>query len=124
MPFDQRSLIHQEAWFPPCFVRQNQPKTFYLFVHFRPFPNQNVQVFFPLLFPMDSASLKILDIQLQEVGAKRRLNGTSKVNTRTDRRTNRLIECMGPEGRCFENNYAQFTNGDHNDPPVSKCVRK
>ena len=26
MPFDQRSLIHQEAWFPPCFVRQNQPK--------------------------------------------------------------------------------------------------
>ena len=26
MPFDQRSLIHQEAWFPPCFVGQNQPK--------------------------------------------------------------------------------------------------
>ena len=25
-PFDQRSLIHREAWFPPCFVRQNQPK--------------------------------------------------------------------------------------------------
>ena len=24
-PFDQRSLIHREAWFPPCFVRQNQP---------------------------------------------------------------------------------------------------
>ena len=24
MPFDQRSLIHLEAWFPPCFVRQNQ----------------------------------------------------------------------------------------------------
>ena len=24
-PFDQRSLIHGEAWFPPCFVRQNQP---------------------------------------------------------------------------------------------------
>ena len=24
MPFDQRSLIHREAWFPPCFVRQNQ----------------------------------------------------------------------------------------------------
>ena len=23
-PFDQRSLIHWEAWFPPCFVRQNQ----------------------------------------------------------------------------------------------------
>ena len=26
IPFDQRSLIHREAWFPPCFVRQNQPK--------------------------------------------------------------------------------------------------
>ena len=25
-PFDQRSLIHLEAWFPPCFVRQNQQK--------------------------------------------------------------------------------------------------
>ena len=23
IPFDQRSLIHREAWFPPCFVRQN-----------------------------------------------------------------------------------------------------
>ena len=26
MPFDQRSLIHRQAWFPPCFVRQKQPK--------------------------------------------------------------------------------------------------
>ena len=26
-PFDQRSLIHREAWFPPCFVRQHQQKT-------------------------------------------------------------------------------------------------
>ena len=25
-PFDQRSLILREAWFPPCFVRQNQQK--------------------------------------------------------------------------------------------------
>ena len=23
IPFDQRSLIHREALFPPCFVRQN-----------------------------------------------------------------------------------------------------
>ena len=67
--------------------------------------------FFPLLFPKDSESLKIFDIRLQEVGAKRRLNGTSKVNRhtnkqtygQTDRRTFRLIESIGPEGRCFEN---------------------
>ena len=26
IPFYQRSLIHREAWFPPCFVRQNQQK--------------------------------------------------------------------------------------------------
>ena len=25
-PFNQRSLVHREAWFPPCFIRQNQPK--------------------------------------------------------------------------------------------------
>jgi hypothetical protein len=49
---------------------------------FRPLPNKNVQMldhFFPLLFPMDYESLKILDIRLWEVGAKRPLKGTSKV---------------------------------------------
>ena len=25
-PFDQRSLTHREAWFPPCCVRQNHQK--------------------------------------------------------------------------------------------------
>ena len=50
--------------------------------NFRPLPNKNVQMldhFFPLLFPKNSESLKILDIRLREVGAKRPLNGTSKV---------------------------------------------
>ena len=55
-----------------------------LFLHgdFRPLPNKNVQMldhFFPLLFPKDSKSLKILDIRLWEKGAKRPLNGTSKM---------------------------------------------
>ena len=54
----------------------------------------------------------ILDnFQKWEVGAKRPLNRTSKVNTHTDRHTDgqthrqtfRLIEIIGPEGRCFEN---------------------
>ena len=47
----------------------------------RPLANKDVQMldhFFPLLFPKDSESLKILDIRLREVGAKRPLNGTSK----------------------------------------------
>jgi hypothetical protein len=44
IPFDQSSLIHREAWFPPCLVRQNQKKN-YFFLHgdFRPLPNKNVQ---------------------------------------------------------------------------------
>ena len=37
-PFDQRSLIHREAWFPPCFVGQNQQKNnFFLRGNFRQF---------------------------------------------------------------------------------------
>ena len=62
---------------------------------------QNVQIL-PILFPKDSTSLKILYIRLKEVGAKICLNSTSKVNTRTHTQTNRLIESIGPEGRCFE----------------------
>ena len=78
---------------------------------FRPLTNKNVQMldhFFPLLFPEDSESLKIFDIRLRKVGAKRPLNGTSKVNiqthTQTHRRTFWLIKSIGPEGRCFKIN--------------------
>merc|ERR1712105_119647 len=46
---------------------------------FRPLPNKNIQMldhFFPTLFPKDSESLKILDIRLRKVGAKRPLKKT------------------------------------------------
>ena len=83
---------------------------------FRPLPNKNVQIWdhlFPLLFPKDSKSLKNLDIQLREMGAKRRFNVTSKVNTRTDGHTHtqtfRLIKSIGPEGRCFDKS-TQWSN--------------
>ena len=52
--------------------------------NFTPFIIESCQIwdhFFPLLFPQ---SLEMLDIWLQEVGAEKRLNGTSKVNRRTD----------------------------------------
>ena len=65
-------------------------KIFFLRSDFWQFSNKNVQIwddFFPLLFPNDSESLKILDIGLWEVGAKRRLNGTLKVNTHKDGQT-------------------------------------
>ena len=45
-----------------------------------------------LFFPKDSESLKILDIRLREVGAKRQLNDTSKVNTHTDTQTDRQTD--------------------------------
>ena len=60
-------------------------QNFFLHGDFRPLPNKNVQMldhFFPLLFPKDFESLTILDIRLQEVGAKIPLNGTSKVKRR------------------------------------------
>ena len=59
---------------------ESAKKNFFLRGDFRPLPNKNVQMldhFFPLLFPQDSASLKILDIRLQEVGAKRPLKKTN-----------------------------------------------
>ena len=35
IPFDKRSLIHREAWFPPCFVRHNQQKKQNFLYHFQ-----------------------------------------------------------------------------------------
>ena len=65
--------------------------------HFKQLSNKNVQIwhnFFPLLFPKESESLKILDIRFWEVGAKKRLNGTSKVNTQTDKQTDRRTDIL------------------------------
>ena len=84
--------MHWEAMFPPCFVRQNQHTFFFCAAIFDNFQTK-MFIFeitsFHYFSPKDSESLKILDIQLREGGAKRRLNGTSKVNTHTDRRTDR-----------------------------------
>ena len=92
----------------PKFARKKKNKK--LRRDFTPFTSKSFQIrdhFFALLLPKDCASLKFLDIQPWEVGAKRRLNGTSKMNTwtdkQTDKRTFRLIESIGPEGQCFEN---------------------
>ena len=75
MHFDQSSLFRREVWFPPCFVTQNQQKSIFfcaaILDHFQ--QQQKIKIwdnFFPLLFPKDSESLKFLDIQLREVGAK------------------------------------------------------
>jgi hypothetical protein len=65
-----------------CKAKSAKKNNFFFRGNFRPLPNKNVQIldhFFPLLFPKDSESLKMLDIRLREEGAKRPLNGTSKV---------------------------------------------
>ena len=87
-----------------------QKLTFFARGNFTPFISTSFQIwehFIPLLFPKDSEYLIILDIQLWEVGAKRRFNGTSKVNRRTYGRTHwqifRLIERIGRKGQFFEN---------------------
>ena len=94
-----------------CSLRQNSPKN-KLFLHsnFTPFIRKIFQIwdhFFPLLFAKDSQSVKCLEIWFREMGAKRGIKSTSKVNrhtrTRTHERTFRLIESINTEGRCFEN---------------------
>ena len=60
-------------------AKSAKKKNFFLGGDFRPLPNKNVQMldhFFPILFPKDSESLKILDIGLREVGTKRPLKKT------------------------------------------------
>ena len=60
------------------------------------------------------------------MGAKRRLSGTSKVNTKTNTQTdlqthrqtdniwtNQLIESIGPEGQCFENEEEEKKKKTH-----------
>ena len=72
---------------------EEKKKLFFLRGDFRSVPNKNVQMldhFFPLFFPKDSESLKLLDIRLREVGANRPSNGTSKVNRQTDKQTDIL----------------------------------
>ena len=54
-----------------------------------------------------------MDIRRREVGAKIHLNGTSE-SKQTDKHThgwtNRLIESIGPEGRCFKKCLAAQDN--------------
>ena len=75
-------IVAPMPWEGGPWQNQQQQKNFFLRGNFTPLPKKNVQMldhFFPLFLPKDSESLKILDIQFWEVGAKRLLKGTSKV---------------------------------------------
>ena len=94
-------------------VKKITKKNFFLRRDFKRLSNKNVQIcdqFFPLLFPKDSESLKILDIGLQEMGAKRRLNGTSKVNRRTNRRTDGQAKLLSMHNSSISNYFSSKSN--------------
>ena len=79
-------------------------KKLFLRGNFRPLPFKNVQMldhFFPLLFPKDSESLKILDIRLWEVGAKKPLK-----KTENQRRPKKSEE----KNFLLRGNFRQFLN--------------
>ena len=72
--------------------------------NFRPLSNKNIQMldlFLPLLFPKNSESLKILDIQLWEVGAERRLK-----KTENQRRPKKVKK----KNFFLRGNFRQFSN--------------
>ena len=50
MPFDQRSLIYREAWFPPCFVRQDQQKKLFFARRFLTIFKQKCSNLRPVLY--------------------------------------------------------------------------
>ena len=99
-------------------------KNLFLRGEFRPLSNKHFQMldhFFPLLFPKDSESLKIFYIRLQEAGAKRPFNSTSKVNRQTNRQTHRQTDILtykkhrprGPMLWKTTNGHSQYRTIDH-----------
>ena len=80
-PFNKRSLIHREAWFPPCFVGQNQQKkTFF------------ARQFLTICEPSGSGGKKTFKRFLKSERTDGQTHG------QTERQTFRLIESIGPEG--------------------------
>ena len=87
-------------------------KKLFLRGDFRQLPNKNVQMldhFFPLLFLKNSESLKILDIRLWEVGAKRPLNGTSKVKkVKTKKNCEAILDSFQTKMFISETTYLHY----------------
>ena len=112
MPFDQRSLIHQEAWFPPCVVRQNQQQqqqqkiSRQFFTIFKQ-KCSNLRPLLSITFSQGFQISKNIGHPTSGSGANRRLKVPQKLthtwtdkqtDGHTDTRTFRLIESIRPEG--------------------------
>ena len=110
-PFDQRSLIHREAWFLPCFVRQNQQKKLFFARQFQTTSKQkrfkcqttSFHNFSPRILNLTSGSggKKMFKRYLKSEQTDKQTD--KHTDRHTDRRTNQVLESIGPEGRCFEN---------------------
>ena len=96
IPFDQRSLIHQEAWFPPCFVRQNQQKKlFFLARRFQTTFTQQCSNMRPLVSSTFPQGFRISKKFGDWTSGNRPTRGLEKTDIFGYRRTLRLIERIG-----------------------------
>ena len=101
MPLNQRSLIHWEAWFPTCFVRQNQPKkTFFFFWQFKTTSKLKCSNLRPLLsstFPQGFRISKNFGHPTLGSGGKigLKIYHMKRDIRQTHRRTSRLYERIG-----------------------------
>ena len=80
----------------PKKIKKKVKKNFFLRGDCRQFSNKNVHIwdhFFPLLFPKDSEPLKILDIRLREVGARRPLKKTENRRRRPKKVKKKTFFC-------------------------------
>ena len=88
----------------PKKTEKNKDKNFFLRSNFRQFSKKNVHIwdhFFPLLFPKDSESLKILDIRFREAGAKSPLKKTK--NRRRPKKVKKETFFLRGDFRQFSN---------------------
>ena len=93
--FDQRSLIHRETWFPPCFVRQNQPKNKLFFTRrFQTYSKQkcsNVRPLLSITFPQGFRISKNIGHLTSGRGGKKTVKRYLK-SEQTDRHTHKRTD--------------------------------
>ena len=104
--------------------------------HFQAKQFQTWDHFFPLLIPKDSKSLISLQSVLQEVGAKRCFNGTSKserrdgqihgqTNTGTNKSTYRLNQLRGLiQWKAFKNYFKQLKTAKNSKKILTNHFKK
>ena len=124
--FDQRPLIHQEAYFLPCYVRQNQQKKLFLVLQFQTTSKQKSSILSPLLsitFPQGFQIITIIGHTTSGSGGKKTLKRYLKyehTDGQTDRQTDiSTYRKQRPESQCFEEtpNYPLFVNKGGRDKP-------